>query len=99
MHQTRVRPPTEPYDIWCARRKMQQKALKEYLRGRPIWISNVLVDKRPKDKQYSPPRPAIRRSLISKDLKSVVVQGTMIAKRCFICQKKESKCKCWKIAL
>jgi len=34
MHQTKIRPATEPYDIWCARRKIQNKEVKIYLRGR-----------------------------------------------------------------
>ena len=40
MHVTTIRPTIpycEPYGIWCARRKMQKKALKQYLRGRVFW--------------------------------------------------------------
>ena len=30
---TTKRPPTEPYEIWKERRRLQKKAMKEYLRG------------------------------------------------------------------
>jgi hypothetical protein len=98
MHQTKVRPPTEPYEIWCARRKLQQKELKEYLKGRVIWRSNILVDKRPPHRRFSPPRKPIRKKLISKDLKSVPLLGTYVAPVCFLCEKKEKRCECWKKA-
>lgn len=89
MHQTRVRPRTEPYDIWCARRKMQQKALKEYLKGRVIWTSCVTVDTRKGTDRVRPPR--------KKDLKKVKVQGTYVAPRCSFCNEKEKRCQCWRL--
>ena len=42
-HQTRVRPDGEPYDIHRARQRAQQKELKKYLRGFPIWTSGTYV--------------------------------------------------------
>lgn len=81
MHQTKVRPRTEPYDIWCARRKMQRKAIDRYIKyGTPIWRSNILINtnKNPAGK----PR-----------LKSVVLQGTY-RNECVLCRKHVKKCKC-----
>jgi hypothetical protein len=90
MHQTRQRPPTEPYEFWKARQKMQRKALKEYLKGNPIWRSNILIDTR-KGIKVGPPKKT--------DLKSVVLQGTFVKERCVFCGEKDkrSKCKCWKL--
>jgi hypothetical protein len=42
---TTVRPPTEPYEFWKARRRIQQKELEQYLAGRFIWSSHILVNK------------------------------------------------------
>ena len=34
MYLTKVRPRTEPYEFWTARRKVQQQDIKVWLRGR-----------------------------------------------------------------
>jgi hypothetical protein len=40
-HITKIRPPTEPYEFHRARQKVQQKDMKEYLKGRVVWRSCI----------------------------------------------------------
>ena len=46
LHQTLTRPPTEPYEIWKERRRIQNKELRQYLKGRLIWCSAMMYNKR-----------------------------------------------------
>ena len=81
MHQTQVRPRTEPVEFWKARRKLQQKEVKEYLKGKPVWRSMILLDKRKKPTD----RP---------DLERVKLRGTYVMPLCPFCGLKEKKCTC-----
>jgi hypothetical protein len=89
-HQTKVRPPTEPYEIHRMRQKVQQYELKLYLRGRVIWVSCILKDNRKVRvnkvtgkiiPHLTPPKPS--------DLKKVKVDGTYTVPRCVFCGLKE----------
>lgn len=81
---TKVRPPTEPYEFWVARRRAQQKDLKKYLRGFPVWRSSLLIDTR----KYPLGKPS------KKDLKKIPLQGTYVSPLCPLCMRKEKRCKC-----
>jgi hypothetical protein len=87
MHSTIKRPRTEPYDIWCARRKIQKKELKQYLKGRPVWISMQLIAYYNESDIYEL-RPKFKRRKI---------QGTYVMPLCPLCQEKEKYCKCIKL--
>lgn len=81
-HQTRVRPPTEPWEFHRARQRAQQKDMKVYLRGRPIWRSNMLMP--------------LYEGLIVVGTKPMPLQGTYKTPICPLCLKKEKRghCKC-----
>ena len=81
MHQTKIRPQAENYGIWCARRKMQRKAINDYIRrGTVLWRSNILLDirKKPTDKPL---------------LKTFKLQGTY-RNDCVLCGNHVKKCTC-----
>ena len=92
-HITKVRPPTEPYEFHRARQRAQQKDMKEYLRGRVIWRSNLLVPK----SQFAYFKQVVRGrgyKQIPIGFTKIKGQGTYVSPKCELCGYKEKKCTC-----
>lgn len=91
-NQTRVRPPTEPYEIHRERQRQQQKDLKIYLRFGPTRHSSSvlmpLVNEPPSFSGFH------NRLNERRYYKKVKISGTYVMPLCPFCAKKEKKCKC-----
>ena len=83
-HTTKKRPPTEPMAFHRARQRAQQADMKEYLKGFPIWRSNLLV------------ATFTEGTLLPTGTKKIALQGTYVMPLCILCGKKEKKCICLK---
>jgi hypothetical protein len=96
-HITKIRPPTEPYEIHRARQKVQQRDMKEYLRGRVVWRSCILI---PTSKHHGVKTVTKQKGnggtyeRVPFGMTKVKVEGTYVMPLCPLCLHKDKHCIC-----